>query len=202
MNLKIYKLVSNQTDDVYIGSTKLKYLSQRLAKHKNHFKDYKKGLHGYLSSFILCEYDDVSIELIEENSSLDREGYYIKITPECINHRIAGRSKQQYYEDNKEKTDAYVKKWHEEHKEQVKKHKDKYQAKTITCECGLVVRFSSRNRHMKSKKHIDRMNGVVKETLQQREEKYKARKREKIKCDRCDTIVSRSAMSRHIKNKH
>ena len=40
---KIYKIVSNQTDDIYIGSTCQKLLSTRLGKHRD---DYKRWVEG------------------------------------------------------------------------------------------------------------------------------------------------------------
>ena len=40
---KIYKLVSNQTDDIYIGSTCQKLLSTRLC---GHIQDYKRWVEG------------------------------------------------------------------------------------------------------------------------------------------------------------
>ena len=41
---KIYKLISSETDKIYIGSTCKKYLSQRLQDHKTDYKKWKKNL--------------------------------------------------------------------------------------------------------------------------------------------------------------
>ena len=47
---KIYKLISNHTDDIYIGST-CDLLSKRLYKHKKAFEYYNNGEKNYYSSF-------------------------------------------------------------------------------------------------------------------------------------------------------
>ena len=204
-NIKIYKLVSNSTDDVYIGSTDLQYLSQRIAKHRNSYKRYVEGKRkGYVSSFMICQYEDVSIELVEDNSSVEREGYFIKTTPNCINEKVAGRTKKEYYDDNKEHIDAYRKQWHKGNKEARKVHLDKYNSKIHNCECGMVVKYSNRKRHSTSKLHINKMNGIepIKETEEQRKEKYNAQRREKIKCDHCEKVISRAGMRRHVNLKH
>jgi hypothetical protein len=110
-NGKIYTIRSYQTDDIYIGST-LQTLTKRLSKHKDSFKNWKNGKYHYVSSFELIKYDDVYIELIELfpcSSKMElnrREGELIR-SMDCVNKRIEGRTKQEYYEDNKE----YHKKW-------------------------------------------------------------------------------------------
>ena len=58
---KIYKIYSNHTNKIYIGSTTLKYLSTRLAIHK---QDMKRE--GYsCSSFKILKYSDAKIILLE-----------------------------------------------------------------------------------------------------------------------------------------
>ena len=52
-NGKIYKLVSNHTDKIYIGSTCKERLCQRLAKHKSNYKQWiKDNNNGYISSYL------------------------------------------------------------------------------------------------------------------------------------------------------
>lgn len=99
---KIYKITSKQTDVIYIGST-VKSLSERMGSHKSNYTRYKQGLHNYVSSYQILEYDDAIIELIEnypcesKQELLAREGYYIKNNPKCINKHIAcGLSKSDY----------------------------------------------------------------------------------------------------------
>ena len=58
---KIYKLVSFQTDKVYVGSTCEPYLSNRMSKHRVNFKNYQNGGYHYVTSFELLKYDDADI---------------------------------------------------------------------------------------------------------------------------------------------
>ena len=66
---KIYKLVSPHTDKIYIGSTQLKYLSTRLASHRQAMKQYdengKNSRYKFCSAFDILRKGDVCIELIE-----------------------------------------------------------------------------------------------------------------------------------------
>ena len=77
---KIYKIVDNTNGNVYIGQTKQKYLSNRIAHHRNNYK-YDKQCS---SKNILCN-DDWYYELIEETNDLSREKYWIHNTSNCIN---------------------------------------------------------------------------------------------------------------------
>jgi hypothetical protein len=59
---KIYKLVSKNTDMIYIGSTKTKYLKNRLNHHKHEY--YTKGMEK--DSHKLLIWDDAEIILLEK----------------------------------------------------------------------------------------------------------------------------------------
>jgi hypothetical protein len=84
-NAKIYKIVSAQTDKIYIGSTTKKYLSQRLAGHVINHKRYedKRTNTNYNTSYEIVKFDDHRIELIEnfpcasKDELRAREQFYI-----------------------------------------------------------------------------------------------------------------------------
>ena len=61
MSSRIYKLTSQQTPKIYIGSTKLS-LNTRFILHKTKFKNQVK----YITANELLQYQDCKIELIEE----------------------------------------------------------------------------------------------------------------------------------------
>ena len=91
---KIYKLVSNHTDDIYIGST-CDLLPKRLYQHKHSYESYKYGKRNYISSFEICKYDDVRILLMKEypcenKQQLERKEGKYQQKYECVNNRIAG----------------------------------------------------------------------------------------------------------------
>ena len=94
---KIYKIVSDKTDKIYIGST-VKTIKKRLKEHENDYinwfnSDFNKGY--YCTSFEILKYGDYKIILLEEypcsshSELFQREGcyqlqnYYI-----CVNSNI------------------------------------------------------------------------------------------------------------------
>ena len=192
-NGKIYKIYSlNNPELQYIGST-TQTLAQRLAKHKARYKYRKKTGEGErytTSSFkIFEECDDYRIELIELcpcNSKMElhrTEGKYIS-KMDCVNKRIAGRTKKEYHQANREKIlqqkkeyyqankqaiEQYKKEYHQANREKIKQrekqykeaNKDKIKARKsikITCECGSVVCKGVIARHKRSQKHQRLMN--------------------------------------------
>ena len=112
MTGKIYKLVGSGL--TYYGSTKAP-LGTRKSQHNCDYNNFLLGKKGYITAYDIIEKgNDWDIELVEEVEDivnlLTREGFYIK-NNECVNKRIAGRTKQEYYEDNEEKIKAYKSQW-------------------------------------------------------------------------------------------
>ena len=100
---KIYKLWSPQgtEDEVYYGST-----CNDLRYRKNQHK--KNNTNKCMSKILFEKYTDVRIELVEEYPCANRaelnkrEGKYIREN-NCLNKCIAGRTRKEWLEDNKEK---------------------------------------------------------------------------------------------------
>lgn len=139
-NGKIYLIKSNQTKNVYIGSTTLT-LSKRLIKHKADYVSYKNGkFNHHVSSFDILKFDDAWIELLElfpctNRTELEkREGVVIKATSEAINKRVAGRDSKQYRIDKCQEI------------------KNKKGAK-CHCICGKSYTHDHKLRHTRSKRH-------------------------------------------------
>jgi hypothetical protein len=131
-NSKIYKIWSPQTELIYIGST-TQTLCQRFTDHKKQYKIYKEGKTNYTSSFKILEYEDAKIELIEEVNCENRiqlnrrEGELIRQYKDiCVNICIAGRTKDEYYNENKEQIEEKKKIIYEENKEQINEKRRKY----------------------------------------------------------------------------
>ncbi len=85
---KIYKIVDNTNNNVYIGSTKQLYLSNRLAHHRYFFKKCLENKPKYyLRSHEILKNNDYTAEIIEVYKCysrvelLQREQYYINNTP-------------------------------------------------------------------------------------------------------------------------
>ena len=89
-NGKIYKIVSNKTGLVYIGST-CKTLPQRIAQHERDYKQYLKmgkRYNVYMTSFKILKDGNYQIQLVENYPCKNsREKYWIE-KPNCINKNI------------------------------------------------------------------------------------------------------------------
>ena len=113
---KIYKIVSDQTDEIYIGSTCEHYLSTRLACHRVDLKR-SRGV----SSAKLLQYPDHKIVVLElypcQNSKelRTRERYWVERLPNVINKARPIRTSEE------KKRESLVRA-----KEYRNKHRDKY----------------------------------------------------------------------------
>ena len=123
---KIYCIRSPNTNNIYIGST-IQPLSKRFSVHKN-----KKNK---CSSNKILEHNDGYIELIcdypcESKEQLSKkEGEIMRKTDNCINIRIAGRTRKEFLIDNPEKKSEYaenVKKWLEKNPEKKPEYNKKW----------------------------------------------------------------------------
>jgi hypothetical protein len=184
-NSKVYKIVSDVGNMVYIGSTTKNYLSSRLAEHRTAYKTRNNGIKkGKYSSYQLFDAygpENCNIYLLElvncdtKNELLARERHHIE-TIDCINKVIPGRTQKESgkiyreankhvitekrkisYEINKDVIIEKAKEYYEENKDVInEKRNKKYQ-----CDCGSVLRFSDKARHLLSKKHINAVVAVV-----------------------------------------
>ena len=121
-NGKIYKLWSPEGDMIYIGSTCLS-LARRKAGHKE--------VPRTSSKILFDTYTDIRIELIEEypcdnKEQLNRkEGEHIRML-DCVNKYVAGRTRKEWCEDNKEHLTEKKKEWWEENKERMAQKAKEY----------------------------------------------------------------------------
>jgi len=166
LNGKIYKLVCEITGEVYIGSTRLS-LEDRLKKHLEK---------GNCCSKQIIDRNKYYIEQLEaypcnSKQELERkEGEYQQAF-KCININIAGRTRLEYYQDNKEKINKTDKQYYQDNKEHIKEQTKQYYldnkkkinsqtSKEVVCECGVKCKKGSLPRHKRSKKHIDLMSNL------------------------------------------
>ena len=161
---QIYKVVDNELNVCYIGSTTQK-LCKRMAQHRKDFKKYLNDS-SYKNTSIFTIFqsygvENCKIELIEKypceskEDLMAREGYFIKAI-DCVNKRIAGRSSKERYEDNKEVVLAKCKIYreHEDRKEQIKeKKRQNYQNKR---EYYLEKAKIYRDNHKEERKEYDK----------------------------------------------
>jgi hypothetical protein len=161
---KIYKIVDNTTDMIYIGST-VKTLSQRLGQHKASYKLYLDGKYNFITSFKILENGNYDIILLEEFKTCEnkmqlnaRERYYIESLP-CINKVIPGRTQQEYEDYQKEYRETNKDKIKEQNKAYKKANKDKiaeYNKEKIICpHCNCEFSRINKARHERTKKHLN-----------------------------------------------
>lgn len=187
---KIYT-IRCRTDNtlIYVGST-VNPLSKRWGQHKGATISKKYDLYncieinGGFQNWFIELYENYSCESKEQ--LLRKEGEIIRLIG-TLNSKIAGRSKKEYAEENKEKMDDYRKEWYienrdellerkkvyrEEHKEEIIEkgkiyyigNKDKIleQRKIkYTCICGSTISVCKKARHEKSNKHTTFINSNI-----------------------------------------
>ena len=176
-NGKIYKLISDQTDKIYIGST-CSELHKRLYQHKKSYTYWKHSFgKGYISSIELIKEGEVEIVLIENYSCNDknelhaREKYWIEQNKDkIVNKYIPTRTKKEYatlkelcecglyyYKNHK-----FVHLGSDKHKNALNNMEKKPidQKAKVLCECGLTYTHSKRASHMNTYKHEKAMKAI------------------------------------------
>ena len=179
---KIYKILDNTNNNIYIGST-CRSLKNRLSHHKSNYKAYSKGLYGNNTSYDIIKNNDYKIELIEacniktKEELLEKEKYYIQnnnyVNKDIPNNTFLGKKvyEKVYREANKDKIKAYEKVYYETNKDKligkskihretnkdkIKSYRDankyKFNEKT-NCVCGGKYTHKHKATHLKSNKH-------------------------------------------------
>ncbi len=133
----IYKIVCNETGEVYYGSTQ-QSLNKRIAIHVSKCKGWKAGNYHYTTSFSIIERGNYSYSLIETVECQDRqqletrERFYIEKN-ECANKVIPTRTQKEWQEQYKTQRNIYnqVNRDHinELHRQQYHNNKDKVNEK-------------------------------------------------------------------------
>lgn len=173
-NGKIYKLVNDENDDIYVGST-TQILPKRLGDHKNKYKRHSNGKSGYVTSFNILKYPSCKIILVENfpcNSKYEleaRERYYIetlkcvnKIKPAMTNTLVDYKNGKIYKIINDENEDVYYGSTIQTLKERFESHKNDYKVylngkydyvtsfeivKYSSCKIILVENFPCKSRY-------------------------------------------------------
>ena len=186
-NGKIYKLTSNQTDRIYIGST-TQYLSKRLGHHQDNFKRfYNNGKFHYCTSFEIIKFEDCKIELIEKFSCENRkqlhrrEGEYIKHFQDiCVNLHIAGRTDAEYRNDYKDKIKEYKKNYQLENKDFIREYNKNYQLENKD-----YFQEYNKNYNKENKKFISEQNKKYylnnKDKIRKQQKKYQLENKDFIR---------------------
>ena len=182
-NGKIYKIepiCTHDECDKYIGSTTKEYLSQRMDKHRNNYKQWKQGKRSKTRSFELFDkygVENCKIILIElVNASCkdelhSREAHYIKML-NCVNKVVPLRSEREYRADNKDKIKEHKKQYYQDNKEKIQQHyidnKEKIRQynnekipRLYQCSCGSILTYDHKARHFNTKKHCKFIENII-----------------------------------------
>ena len=210
---KIYKLIDRENNNQYIGST-IRSLNERLDNHRYKYRLFLKNKHHYVSSFDILKGGNYKIKLIEnypcnnKKELLRREGYYIRQL-ECVNRDIAGRTRKEYINDNREKIRLYDKKKRQSpsYKEKKRKWDRKYREKNKDKLREKKKKYRENNKDKireKSKKYYEqnkeriRQWGIQYRTL--KNESIKKRKNKKYECE-CGGRYTHSNKQQHYRSK-
>lgn len=182
---KIYKIVSSQCDDVYIGST-FNELRHRFKQHKQDYEKYKKGNYNKTSVYDLFDKHHLStfsILLIKEYEVCDRqhlevyEQLWINKT-KCINSQnpfcIKHLTRKDFYEKNKENILEDRKVYYKRNTEKVKVTQKKYRLKNS----NKLSQYQKSYREL----NVDPRSLII------------------INCE-CGSTVQKKALNNHLKSK-
>ena len=151
---KIYKITSEETQNVYIGSTCKLLLCQRMNGHRGAYKLWLSGKsNAYVSSFEILKFSDAKITLIENCacSSIDElkkcERKWIEATCNVVNITIPNRSRTEWKQTN------------EEYKANQKEYKKERNCEKHVCKicCGKFS-LDHKTRHEQTTKHLKHIN--------------------------------------------
>jgi hypothetical protein len=165
-NAKLYKIIDNTTDNIYIGSTCEPTLARRLAGHVSKYKRYLQGKSiEYVTSFKILENEDYDIVLIcnypcRNKDELHQFERSCIENNTCVNKVIPNRTKPEWEQVNKVKRQKQVKKRNKKH----------------LCCCGGKYTTVHLSDHVKSNKHVTFMNNKIERQYQYCVELYETTK--------------------------
>jgi len=137
---KVYKVINDVDDMVYIGSTTQKYLSQRMSNHRqcarldNSSLMYQHMRRVGIEHFKIVFVENVPCDHIYELASRE-EHWRQQVKSELRLNMIAARQTQQTHDESRARSRDYNK-------------------LPMTCDCGAQITKNSLSRHRRSKKHI------------------------------------------------
>lgn len=190
---RVYKLCSK--DNTYIGSTILS-LNERLNYHHSNYKAYLDGKYHYVTSYEVIK-DEHTIELLyegefETETHLHRmEGEYQRKI-DCVNKCIAGRTQQEWYQDNHEKILEYHKQYRQDHSEKILEYIKQYN-QTHKEEINKKAKLY---RH----EHKEEISEKSKQKYQEHKEEILEKAKQKFTCI-CGSVCRIEDKARHKRSK-
>ena len=208
-NAKIYKIVDNSNENIYIGST-CRTLNVRLSDHKSDYKRFLRGLACNTRSFEIIKNDNYEIKLLEtcevktKQELFARERFYIE-NNNCLNKCIPGRTFKEYYYNNKEKIKENKKEYYHKNKEKIKENKKEYYDNNKEKIKENKKEYYDKNKEKikeSQKEYYDDNKENRKEYIKSyyiaNKEKLSEKQKQKFECD-CRGKFTHGHKARHIK---
>jgi len=174
---KIYKIISDENDKFYIGST-IQPLYKRMYSHRNKH-------HSCMSKNLGVDIKDCIIVLVEKfeckdkDELLKKERFYIekyrKEGLNIVNKLIPGRTHKQYYEDNKKKIKEQGKEYYQKNKEKIIEQQKEYEEKNKE----KILRKNKKYRE-KNKEKIKGYYKDNKDKIKEQKKEYYEKNKEKL----------------------
>jgi hypothetical protein len=192
----IYKIELNE-NNIYVGSTTQKLCRRQVnhnqsLKKRPHQKLYKSCIENNIK-YIKCIWvADIEYNSIAELRKIEEE-YRKKLIANLNSYRCyiteeeTKELKKKYYEQNKIKISEYQKEYHKQNKIELNEKYKEY------CE------QNKDKLNEKNKKYREQNKDKIKEYREQNKDKKNEKQREKIKCNNCDCLISKSSLKRHQK---
>ena len=186
----IYKIYDNTNGNVYYGST-YNLLRVRIKGHRD---DAKIDTKNCASKQIILNgnYSYSMVEPYPCNSKQElhtRERYWIE-NFDCVNKIVPGRTRKEYYQDNKEQIKEYSGEHYTKNKEEISKKRAEFYTKNKEKLCNKSAEDYTKNKdkilekraeyHAKHKEEIKEKNAI------------------KIVCE-CGSEITHGVMARHRK---
>jgi hypothetical protein len=226
-NGKIYRIWSLETDDIYVGST-VDMLHKRMYKHRNDAKKGRTNMKIHLEMQRIG-IDSFKIELIENYPCQTiqelhmREGHWIRTLTPSLNQLIAGRTRKEWVDVNKDnliqkrkerwlinnvKYLARKKLYYEQHKTEILQKQKEY-ASTRAEHISLYHKeYREKNadklkelKKLYAEKNKDQLIEKNKKYREENKEKIQAHKSESHICTICGSSYTNCHKARHERTK-
>ena len=198
-NGKIYTIRFHNSNEIYIGST-IQPLAVRFGGHKRGKKTslYHLINNKYNSDWSVCYYE------LYENYSCNnkeelfkKEGELIRLFKndenyECINNKIIGRTRNEYYIENIDKINEKKKIYNENNKEIIADKNKEWR------ENNKKVIIEKKKEYYEKNKEIIAEKGKIK--YYENKEVINEKRKEKITCE-CGCVYRKNDLSKHLKTK-
>jgi hypothetical protein len=194
-NGKIYKLVNDVDDEIYVGSTCLS-LSKRLHYHRN-AKTTRSQIKIY-SHLNNIGWERVKIVLIEEcpcenkEQLLRRERYWIENLKATLNTHMPSRTYKQYYEEHKTVIIEHARMYYQQNKERYHQQSKQRWQNTKEIQQQKSKEWREKNR--------DTLRQKKQEYYQNHRDDILEKLKEKVKCE-CGCEIVKCHVNRHNKTK-